>query len=285
MQKNRYRTVLPKEETRVKLQQCSNDYINANFVSGPTGCMSKFICTQAPLKETCSDFWQMVWEQNTFVVVMLTQVEERGEEKSFQYWPLRVGETKGFGNFEVRLEGEERRGNFEHRLVELKHEGRVRRVYQLQYVGWPDHGVPNNSVQICELIKVTLDLERLTNFCGPVVVHCSAGIGRTGTFVALYQFFETLQDPSHWGVFEIVLNLRRQRDAMVQTAEQYLFIYRTINQVLSVSARISSDLLSSFASTSSTNLIPVLLNRKEATGFPSYFDSFGSSERSVMIRA
>lgn len=280
MQKNRYRTVLPKEETRVRLQNSGNDYINANLICGRPGeTLSKFICTQAPLKQTSSDFWQMVWEQNSFVIVMLTKTEERGEEKSFQYWPKTVGEKEDFGEFEVRLEGEARKGNFEHRLVDLVFRGKMRRVYQIQYLGWPDHGVPNNCGEVCELIKLTSDLEKLTNFCGPVVVHCSAGVGRTGTFVALFQYFEAQQlgkQPAN--VFEIVSDLRKQRDSMVQTVEQYLFIYRIINQGFWISGASSSPISSSFQTTS--------LTPTNSGTLPFHcLDSVGSSDLSMEIRA
>jgi len=197
---------------------------------------------------------------------MLTKLEERGREKSAKYWPGRVGERVQFGEFELTLEREKKKRNVEKRVLLMKrissqkkpneqhqlsssNHQKCRKIIHIQYVGWPDHGVPANKKEVCDLIKEVMEMKRIKKNGGPLVVHCSAGVGRTGAFVSLFHLYERLlfSQPSDASsatkstfnsepyemdleadeVFEVVANLRRQRDCMVQTLEQYEFIVRT----------------------------------------------------------
>jgi len=261
IQKNRYKNVLPKEETRVKLQSAT-DYINANFVHGPSDLsLAKFICTQAPLKHTCSDFWKMVWEQNSQVIVMLTKLEERGQEKCVKYWSSSFEEPVVFtSGLQVKTVSEKRTGTIERRTMELSFQGTKKRVEQFQYLGWPDHGVPDNTEELSHLIRTIKTTQKQRRRQqreeeeeeSAVVVHCSAGIGRTGTFVALFHFFESFEEFGRkLSVFELVKWLRTQRDGMVQTLDQYLFIYRTIKDTFHVS--LSPSLVPTFNSSTAFN--------------------------------
>jgi len=241
--KNRYSNVLPLEKTRVKLKpknkEEGSDYINANWVDGLIpGSERAYISTQGPLQETIEDFWRMVWETDSNVIVMLTKEVENDKIKCTHYWPMEKGCSFTFEDgLQVTLLSEEK--TFQDRLVErtllLKHliESKERQIVHFQYMDWPDHGLPENAAAFRKILhKVDKVRQRKT----PIVVHCSAGIGRTGTFCTVHSTLEKLhlhlrEKPNElpeFNVLETVLKMREQRVGMVQTKEQYIFCYKAL---------------------------------------------------------
>jgi len=210
--KNRYKNVLPVEETRVKLESDSmrdrSDYINANFVEykGKLGNRTnyRYICTQAPLPSTFCDFWWMVWQQKSPVICVLNRLQEAGKIKGDIYWPCQTGETKPYGDVHVTLDWVFPLPKFDIEIRRFKLESCTskRKLFQICYEGWPDFGVPSSSVAIRELIHLVRFYRQWgvsKSLDGPCVVHCSAGIGRCGTFLGTIIAFETtfqLKNPS-----------------------------------------------------------------------------------------
>jgi len=239
--KNRYTNVLPPESTRVHLQivngEEGSDYVNANFIDGLIpGSEKAYIATQGPLTYTFPDFWRMIWELNVAVIVMLTKEVENGRLKCDRYWP--ESDVPLFaGIFKVTQSDTEESSKDE--LIERKltiqniQTGESRPLIQLQYIAWPDHGLPVSTTAFLALID---EAYKFNNTGGPIVVHCSAGIGRSGTFCTVHSTIEKLKldlkqnpdkDPT-LNIVKTVLTARAQRPGMVQTKEQYMFVYLAI---------------------------------------------------------
>eukprot|EP01103_Thecamoeba_quadrilineata_P008452 TRINITY_DN18193_c0_g1_i1.p1 TRINITY_DN18193_c0_g1~~TRINITY_DN18193_c0_g1_i1.p1 ORF type:complete len:324 (-),score=44.32 TRINITY_DN18193_c0_g1_i1:136-1107(-) len=246
--KNRYTNVLPVEITRVKLKDTheidSNanygDYINANYINGEIeGSKKAYIAAQGPLEETCIDFWRMVWTEHSNVIVMLTKLVENDRCKCHKYWPKKR-EHKWHSYVKVTREcltTDKDSPEITIRKFELEHEktGEKRKLTHFQYREWPDHGLPENTVHFRELLKM-VDQQNLHQ--GPVIVHCSAGIGRSGTFCAVDSTMKKIlqqrerKEPIHFNIFNTVLRLRKERPGMVQTKEQYIFCYLALYEEL-----------------------------------------------------
>ncbi|KAF9545865.1 hypothetical protein EC957_010369 [Mortierella hygrophila] len=195
--KNRYNNVWPFDHTRVKIQeldQDGDDYINASLLTPPFGLKS-YIATQAPLPSTLLDFWKVVWEQNSRVVVMLTREVEMGRVKCHKYWPTAQEPVLDLGAVQVTFLNEwqphgdssssilVRQMRLRHTATDSSHEAE-RTITQLQYTGWPDFGVPETPLEVLQLIKLA-DTHNMPSSAGPMVVHCSAGCGRTGAFCVI----------------------------------------------------------------------------------------------------
>ena len=244
--KNRYPDVLPFEETRVKLSN-PEDYINANYVQ--INSRGRFISTQAPLPQTFITFWKMVWENNAPVIVMLTKIMEKRKIKAHCYWPA-VGETEIFGDLHVTLISEEIQDKFIIvREMQLRNTSTVenpRRLCHIQYTEWPDFGVPRST----DIIRKVLDLSDnyRTRFAidnqETVIVHCSAGIGRAGTFLAIQSVVDMIKNNvpvTNISIKEIVSSLRKCRMEMVQTKEQYKFIYQVMEDIALITGHSFTD--------------------------------------------
>lgn len=241
--KNRYSNVLPLEKTRVQLNKKKgddgeeiedSDYINANWVNGFSE--KEYISTQGPLQETVEDFWRMVWETTSNVVVMLTKEMENDRLKCARYWPQQEGNAFTFDDITVKLikETGSFNGRLVHRELEIFTDTERRPVSHFQYMDWPDHGLPESAEAFIDVLH-SVDKIR-TAKKAPIVVHCSAGIGRTGTFCAVHSTLEKLdllrkENPNESPMFNVlktVLRLREQRVGMVQTKEQYVFCYKAL---------------------------------------------------------
>jgi len=233
---------LPLETTRVVLKKKNgdedSDYINANWVDGLIpGSQKAYISTQGPLQETVEDFWRMVWETNSNVIAMLTKEMENDRLKCAHYWPHEEGNAFTFEDLKVILIEETRtfRDRLVHRKLLLEHliAGETREVMQFQYVDWPDHGLPESAEAFREVLH---NVEKVRKEKTPIVVHCSAGIGRTGTFCAVHSTLEKLgqqrkdrpTETPEFNILDTVLKLRAQRVGMVQTKEQYMFCYKAL---------------------------------------------------------
>lgn len=241
-ERNRYGNVIPNPEYRVILggRPPDDDYINASWV-----IPNRVIATQHPLEkdsrrvDTRGDFWHMVYENRVPAIVMLLKLDPTNPDRmrnTIAYWPEKIGEMKTFGSINVRLLNHTMEGNVIHRLFEIALKTSpedVRKVNHFQYELWPDNGVPSNPRDVIQIIN-TMDTHVGPN-AAPIVVHCSAGIGRTGTFIAIREVVHQLQEAKEKhdsnpiiDVEMIVSNMRRARFGMVHTLEQYTFCYRAI---------------------------------------------------------
>jgi len=238
--KNRYSNVLPPEKTRVKLKVINDeegsDFINANYISGLIpGSEKAYVATQGPLQSTFPEFWRMVWEIGSVVVVMLTKEVENGRLKCDRYWP-EADMPIVLYPFKVTLEVEDdHNSELTYRKFILTNMAteEQREINQFQYIAWPDHGLPVSTTAFLELAHKA-DTANTTH--GPIVVHCSAGIGRSGTFCTVHSIIEKLrldiqQHPEkepEFNIVKTVLFMREMRSGMVQTKEQYMFCYYTL---------------------------------------------------------
>ncbi|XP_074876241.1 receptor-type tyrosine-protein phosphatase U-like isoform X1 [Buteo buteo] len=225
--KNRYKSIIPYDHCRVVLQpsDMGNGYINASYVDSYRSPRF-FIAAQGPLPGTVVDFWQMVWQEKTSIIVMLTGLVEQNKTKCEQYWPE---QEQVYGDFTVTLSNTRTTTGLVTRIFCLQKAGCAlpRVVEQFHYLLWPDHGVPRNPAQLLALVDV-MNKRGLEVPTGPVLVHCSAGIGRTGTFIALDFLLKMGKAEGKVDVFHCVQRLREQRVSMVQTKEQYTFLYEVL---------------------------------------------------------
>eukprot|EP00049_Salpingoeca_infusionum_P016342 m.332970 g.332970 ORF g.332970 m.332970 type:complete len:4476 (-) comp16062_c0_seq1:606-14033(-) len=235
-QKNRYANILAYDHSRVRLSVLggdpSTDYINANYIDGYS-VPRYYIAAQGPLPTTVLDFWRMLWEQRASCIVMVTNLEEKGRIKCHQYWPDRVGDTLQLTtNMGIRFEQQEDFADFVVRTLTVYVGQQSRVVIQYHYVSWPDHGVPDSSAGTLQLLRKAKAVRNQPG-AGPMVVHCSAGVGRTGTFIAIDYNLDKAALEKSVDVQRSLNLMRRQRNTMVQTEGQYAFIYTTLCDELS----------------------------------------------------
>ncbi|XP_053777898.1 tyrosine-protein phosphatase non-receptor type 3 isoform X3 [Desmodus rotundus] len=231
LDKNRYKDVLPYDTTRVLLQG-NGDYINASYVNmeiPAANLVNKYIAAQGPLPHTCAQFWQVVWDQKLSLIVMLTTLTERGRTKCHQYWPD-PPDVAEHGNFHIRCQSEDCTIAYVFRemLVTNTETGEEHTVTHLQYVAWPDHGVPDDSSDFLEFVNYVRSLRVDAE---PVLVHCSAGIGRTGVLVTMETAMCLIERNLPVYPLDIVRKMRDQRAMMVQTSSQYKFVCEAILRV------------------------------------------------------
>ncbi|XP_035273503.1 receptor-type tyrosine-protein phosphatase delta-like isoform X38 [Anguilla anguilla] len=224
--KNRYANVIAYDHSRVLLSAIDgipgSDYINANYVDGYRK-QNAYIATQGSLPESFGDFWRMIWEQHTANIVMMTKLEERSRVKCDQYWPTRGTET--YGLIQVTLLDTVELATYCVRTFALYKNGssEKREVRQFQFTAWPDHGVPEHPTPFLAFL-------RRVKACnppdaGPMVVHCSAGVGRTGCFIVIDAMLERIKHEKTVDIYGHVTLMRSQRNYMVQTEDQYIFIH------------------------------------------------------------
>uniref|UniRef100_A0AAY4EZV9 Protein tyrosine phosphatase non-receptor type 13 n=1 Tax=Denticeps clupeoides TaxID=299321 RepID=A0AAY4EZV9_9TELE len=226
--KNRYKNIVPFDTTRVILG-IDGGYINANFIKMPVKDeVFKYIACQGPLPTTLGDFWQMVWEQKSNVIAMMTQEVEGGKVKCQRYWPDRPRTAEMVDNrLQITLVKDQHLDNFVIRLIEVK-DIQVTRVTHLNYTGWPDHGTPTQPEQLLTFISYMRHIHQ----SGPIITHCSAGIGRSGTLICIDVVLGLISKDADFDISDVVRTMRLQRQGMVQTEEQYIFCYQVILYVL-----------------------------------------------------
>ncbi|KAI4891813.1 hypothetical protein NFI96_007687 [Prochilodus magdalenae] len=220
--KNRYNNILPYDSTRVKLayvddDPCS-DYINASYIPG-NNFRREYVATQGPLPGTKDDFWKMVWEQNVHNVVMVTQCVEKGRVKCDHYWPSDQ-DPLYYGDLIVQMLSESVLPEWTIREFKISSEEQLnfsRIVRQFHYTVWPDHGVPETTQSLIQFVRTVRDYINRTPGSGPTVVHCSAGVGRTGTFIGLDRVLQQLDTKDTVDIYGAVFDLRLHRSHMVQT--------------------------------------------------------------------
>uniref|UniRef100_A0A1I8AK35 Protein-tyrosine-phosphatase n=1 Tax=Steinernema glaseri TaxID=37863 RepID=A0A1I8AK35_9BILA len=228
--KNRYKDQICLDKTRVVLQwppSSKNDYIHANWVRGLPDTQKDIICTQGPLTSTREDFWRMIWQEKCAVIIMLCAVTECGKNKCDQYWPLKAGDKLSILGLTITNLGVEQSGN-ELAYTRLNISGtgrdggkRDHLVNHVLWTGWPDKGVPATSTGALKLIIRTQHLQ-------PAVVHCSAGVGRTGTIVALESCIRVLDAGNELSIYNVLRTLRSKRHNACQTDLQYLYLHRAV---------------------------------------------------------
>ncbi|XP_051964911.1 tyrosine-protein phosphatase non-receptor type 1-like isoform X2 [Xyrauchen texanus] len=232
--RNRYRDVSPFDHSRICLQIGNNDYINASLISVEEA-QRNYILTQGPLPNTCGHFWEMVWEQCCRGVVMLNRVIEKGSVKCAQYWPQREERDAVFKdtNFKLTLISEDVKSYYTVRQLELEnlstHE--TREILHFHYTTWPDFGVPESPASFLNFLFKVRESGCLSPEHGPVVVHCSAGIGRSGTFCLVdtcLLLMSQRKDPSSVRIREVLLEMRKYRMGLIQTADQLRFSYLAV---------------------------------------------------------
>ncbi|XP_065084231.1 tyrosine-protein phosphatase Lar isoform X2 [Ochlerotatus camptorhynchus] len=233
--KNRLVHILPYEASRVCLTPIrgveGSDYINASFVDGYR-YRNAYIAAQGPLQETAEDFWRMLWEHNSTIVVMLTKLKEMGREKCFQYWPHE--RSVRYQCYVVDPIAEYNMPQYKLREFKVTdaRDGSSRTVRQFQFIDWPEQGVPKSGEGFIDFIGQVHKTKEQFGQDGPITVHCSAGVGRTGVFISLSIVLERMQYEGVLDVFQTVRILRSQRPAMVQTEDQYQFCYRAALEYL-----------------------------------------------------
>ncbi|XP_013413978.1 uncharacterized protein LOC106176231 isoform X2 [Lingula anatina] len=233
--KNRYANVIPNRDTRVPLAPIpgvpTSDYINANYMRGYMGERNCYIATQAPLEQTVADFWRMVWEQQSKLIIMLTDFEEQEVPKCFPYWPNTDGvdTMRLYGDYEVMLKKKEIFQEYTISVLSLKDVERnlCREVIHMWYTAWPIHGTPESTLSVQTFILEAR--KHMEESRGPAIVHCSPGTGRTGTFLAIDICMQAYEDCHSVDILNCVYRLRCDRGGSVQTKEQYVFIYKALH--------------------------------------------------------
>ncbi|KAM9120899.1 receptor-type tyrosine-protein phosphatase T [Pangshura tecta] len=226
--KNRYGNIISYDHSRVRLQLLDgdphSDYINANYIDGYHR-PRHYIATQGPMQETVKDFWRMIWQENSASVVMVTNLVEVGRVKCVRYWP---DDTEIYGDIKVTLIETEPLAEYVIRTFTVQKKGyhEIREIRQFHFTSWPDHGVPCYATGLLGFVRQVKFLNPPE--AGPIVVHCSAGAGRTGCFIAIDIMLDMAENEGVVDIFNCVRELRSQRVNLVQTEEQYVFVHDAI---------------------------------------------------------
>jgi len=276
--KNRYKNILPFDHTRVILRNVEDkpgaDYINANFINYESDesmiggkPFKQYIATQGCVGSTRADFWHMVWQEGNRLIVMTTKEMERGKTKCARYWPD-LDLTEEYGNFVVTNKSEESSKDYTLRMFlvkrkdgqETKEGGREeeRQIFHFHFLGWPDHGTPEDPGSVLNFLHdVNLKQESFDS-AGPIIVHCSAGIGRTGTFIVIDMIIDqirTLGLDCEIDIQRTIQMVRSQRSGLVQTEAQYKFVYLAVqHHIETLSQRLAAEQKSQLVGREYTNI-------------------------------
>ncbi|KAM6069048.1 receptor-type tyrosine-protein phosphatase eta isoform 4-T4 [Theristicus caerulescens] len=243
--KNRYNNVLPYDISRVKLsdQGCAtDDYINANYMPGYNS-KKAFIAAQGPLPNTIEDFWRMIWEKNIYSIVMLTKCVEQARTKCEQYWPDK--QSKSYGDIIVKMVSEIVLPEWTIRDFTVEKSGtpESHTVRQFHFTSWPDHGVPETTDLLINFRHLVHEYSSQNPIDSPTLVHCSAGVGRTGTFIAIDRLIQQIEMENTVDVYGVVYDLRMHRPLMVQTEDQYVFLNQCVMDIIRSQKDKKTDLI------------------------------------------
>ncbi|XP_019645755.1 PREDICTED: receptor-type tyrosine-protein phosphatase alpha-like [Branchiostoma belcheri] len=233
--RNKFRNIIAYDRGLVKLTPIEgvpgSGYIHASYMDGYQE-QGKFIAAQGPMENTIADFWRMIWETGSTAIVMVTNLEENGKKKCSKYWPDSGEKTYnpggGYGTLTVKLEQAVPMVDHVTRvfLLSKARERRVRKVTHFHFIGWPDFGLPKSPMGLLKFRKTVMS--SLTSNDRPIVVHCSAGVGRTGTFITVDAMLDMIKEEGKVDVFGFVEKMRQNRSFMVQTEAQYVFIFKAL---------------------------------------------------------
>ncbi|XP_061896859.1 phosphatidylinositol phosphatase PTPRQ [Entelurus aequoreus] len=230
--KNRFPNIKPYNNNRVKLLSepgtAGSDYINASFVAGYL-CPNEFIATQGPLPNTVADFWKMIWETGSHTIAMLTQCHEKGRIRCHKYWPEDNKPMSVFGDILISKVSEEILPDWTVRTLKVEKHGHYILVRHFNYTSWPEHGVPESCSTLIKFVRA-VRAHRHNNTT--IAVHCSAGVGRTGVFIALDHLIQHIRDHDFVDVYGLVAELRSERMCMVQNLAQYIFLHQSTLELL-----------------------------------------------------
>ncbi|XP_055577892.1 receptor-type tyrosine-protein phosphatase eta isoform X3 [Falco cherrug] len=243
--KNRYNNVLPYDISRVKLSDqnsATDDYINANYMPGYNS-KKAFIAAQGPLPSTIEDFWRMIWEKNIYSIVMLTKCVEQARTKCEQYWPDK--QSKSYGDITVTMVSEVVLPEWTIRdfTVEKSNTPESHTVRQFHFTSWPDHGVPETTDLLINFRHLVHEYSSQNPIDSPTLVHCSAGVGRTGTFIAIDRLIQQIEMENTVDVYGVVYDLRMHRPLMVQTEDQYVFLNQCVMDIIKSQKDKKTDLI------------------------------------------
>ncbi|NXI63830.1 PTPRJ phosphatase, partial [Anseranas semipalmata] len=243
--KNRYNNVLPYDISRVKLSDlnsAADDYINANYMPGYIS-KKAFIAAQGPLSNTTEDFWRMIWEKNIYSIVMLTKCVEQARTKCEQYWPDK--QPKSYGDIVVTVVSEIVLPEWTIRDFNVENASTLEShtVRQFHFTSWPDHGVPETTDLLINFRHLVHEYSSQNPIDSPVLVHCSAGVGRTGTFIAIDRLIQQIEMENTVDVYGVVYDLRMHRPLMVQTEDQYIFLNQCVMDIIRSQKDKKTDLI------------------------------------------
>ncbi|XP_062973251.1 receptor-type tyrosine-protein phosphatase eta [Elgaria multicarinata webbii] len=243
--KNRYNNVLPYDISRVKLavqNHPTDDYINANYMPGYNS-KKEFIAAQGPLPSTVQDFWRMIWEKNIYTIVMLTKCVEQGRTKCEEYWPNK--QSKNYGDITVAMTSEIVLPEWTIRdfSMEKSESSESHPVRQFHFTSWPDHGVPETTDLLISFRHLVQEYMKQNPPTSPSLVHCSAGVGRTGTFIAIDRLIHQMEMENSVDVYGVVYDLRMHRSLMVQTEDQYVFLNQCVLDIIKSQKEKKADLI------------------------------------------
>uniref|UniRef100_A0A8W8P2I2 protein-tyrosine-phosphatase n=1 Tax=Magallana gigas TaxID=29159 RepID=A0A8W8P2I2_MAGGI len=261
--KNRFKTTSPYDHSRVQLKKKQSDYVNANYIDGLKED-NVYIATQGPKQNTVADFWCMVWQEHIEQIIMLTNVMEGNTAKCFQYWPA-LETSVDCDSFTLNTTDERHYAYYVIRKLKMIHkkDKKCRTVNQYHYTAWPDHGIPE---PLC-LLLFNNHVTRTKNATQkiPVLVHCSAGIGRTGTYIAIDALYEECKQKKRINIAEYVEKMREKRMNMVQTYEQYKAIFLTLHEAIKAPVAVydTTEFLSKLKTTHKDKPTNVSLLRKD----------------------
>nr|XP_047146026.1 uncharacterized protein LOC105843980 isoform X1 [Hydra vulgaris] len=229
--KNRYANIVPYDHSLVKLVPdftiYENTYINANYIHSYFKKVS-YIATQAPNNETIVDFWRMIFHEKPKAVIMLTNLVENDKIKSAQYWPENY---KEYGGLNVCVIKTEHFADYIIRYISLNFKEVNHHFIHMQFTSWLDNGCPEYPTMLlnfCHRFRclVPYSDKSLT------VVHCSGGVGRTGVFILLDEMLQLIKSEQKVDIFNYFETIRQNRMQMVQSKEQYIFVYDAIYEVV-----------------------------------------------------
>ncbi|XP_052067762.1 tyrosine-protein phosphatase 10D-like [Mytilus californianus] len=238
--KNRYVNILPYDHTIVKLLPLGDDdeeastFINANYIPGYKS-QREYIASQGPIPSTIDDFWRMVWEQSVSIIVMLTLAKEDGRIKCETYWPTEQSEAKQYGDIVVDMQSCSTINTYEFRIFKLTLGDKSRTLKHFHFLNWKDFSANVQNDVMVDFISNVRSHVTIPESRVPMIVHCSAGVGRTGTFIALDHMMQFIKDHdfnSTIDIFDFVVKMRKCRMYMVQTEQQYIFIHDCIKDIL-----------------------------------------------------